>query len=130
MSGYDLVRIENRSRGTVVAERCRVARGMFRRIFGLHLLPQLEPGDGLLLRGATTIDMMFMRYPIDAVFVDAAARVVRVVPELRPWRMVLPVRGARDCIELPAGAADRSATREGDQLAFAGRSSSEGRPAR
>jgi uncharacterized membrane protein (UPF0127 family) len=50
------------------------------------------------------------------VFVDGDDRVVRVVERLRPWRMVAWVRGARDCLELPAGAAAASGTVAGDQL--------------
>lgn len=112
------VRVDNLTRGTTVADRCRVAGSIVQRIFGLHLLPQLESGGGLLLPGATTIDTTFMGYPIDLVFLDRALRVTRTVPDLRPWRMVARTRGGRDCLELPAGAAAASATRAGDQLAF------------
>jgi uncharacterized protein len=110
------LRIENVTRGTMVAERCRVARGLRERIFGLHLWPELETGEGLLLPGATSIDTTFMRYVMDAVFVDGEARVTKVVHDMRPWRMAWFARGAKDCIELPAGAARASATEEGDEL--------------
>jgi uncharacterized protein len=110
------VRIENVTRGTVLAERCRVAESLVQRVFGLHLLPQLSQDEGLLLPGATTIDTTFMGYPIDLVFVDGSLTVTRIVHALRPWRMVLRTRGGRDCIELPAGAATRSGTEPGDAL--------------
>jgi uncharacterized membrane protein (UPF0127 family) len=100
----------------VVAEQCRLARGIAQRIFGLHLLPRLKPGEGLLLPGATTIDTTFMSYPIDLVFLDRSRRVTRVVPDMAPWRMVLSGHGGRDCLELPAGAAANSGTVVGDQL--------------
>ena len=87
------VRIDNVTRGTVLARRCRVAGSFFQRVFGLHLLPRLASGEGLLLPGSTTIDTTFMRYPIDLVFVDRSRRVTRIVPDLRPWRMVLRTRG-------------------------------------
>lgn len=110
------VRIENVTRGTVLAERCRVAESLVQRVFGLHLLPRLSQTEGLLLPGATTIDTTFMGYPIDLVFVDGSLQVTRVVHALRPWRMVLRTKGGRDCIELPAGAAARSGTEAGDDL--------------
>jgi uncharacterized membrane protein (UPF0127 family) len=116
MAAYRHVRIRNLTRDSVVAERCRVAQSVLRRIFGLHLLPRLQAGEGLLLSGATTIDTTFMGYPIDLVFLDAAGRVTRVVPDLRPWRMVLRTAGGRDCLELPSGAAALSGTQAGDQL--------------
>jgi uncharacterized membrane protein (UPF0127 family) len=113
---YRFVRVTNATRGTTVAERCRVAGSMRERIFGLHLLPRLEVGEGLLLPGATTIDTTFMSYPIDLVFLDRSNRVTRVVHDMRPWRMVLGGSGGRDCLELPSGAARASGTEAGDQL--------------
>jgi uncharacterized membrane protein (UPF0127 family) len=112
------LRIWDETRDTVVAERCRVAESIVQRIFGLHLLPKLEPGEGLLLRGSTTIDTTFMRYPIDLVFVDRARRVTKTVGDLPPWRMVLRTAGGHDCIELPAGTVATSGVRANDELSF------------
>jgi uncharacterized membrane protein (UPF0127 family) len=50
--------------------------------------------------------MAFMRFPIDAVFLDSTDRVLKVVAELQPWRMA-SCRGARAVLELPAGEASR-----------------------
>jgi len=116
MARYGLALVTNTTRGTVVAKQCRLARGLAQRIFGLHLLPRLQPGEGLLLPGATTIDTTFMSYPIDLVFLDRSRRVTRVVPDMAPWRMVLGGDGGRDCLELPAGVAANSGTLVGDQL--------------
>jgi uncharacterized membrane protein (UPF0127 family) len=117
MSRY--VRIENLTRGSVVAERCRVARSLRDRVVGL--LGSAEPirGDGLLIERTQSIHMFFMRYAIDVAFVDRAGQVTRCVAGLRPWRVVWWARGARDCIELGAGTLDRSGTGKGDQLSFA-----------
>lgn len=113
---YRLIGVQNVTRGTTVANTCRVAGSMRERIFGLHLLPRLQQGEGLLLPGATTIDTTFMRYPIDLVFIDRSARVKRVVHAMKPWRMVLSGGGGQDCLELPAGAAAASQTAAGDEL--------------
>lgn len=113
---YRMISVSNASRGSMVAATCRVAGSIRERIFGLHLLPQLQEGEGLLLPGATTIDTTFMRYPIDLVFLDRSSRVTRVVHAMKPWRMVLSGGGGHDCLELPAGAAASSGTEKGDQL--------------
>jgi len=42
--------------------------------------------------------------------------VTKVVSDLKPWRVVWWARGARDCLELAAGAATRSGTQPGDEL--------------
>lgn len=112
------VRVENVTRGTVLAERCRVAQSFFQRVFGLHLVPRLASGEGLLLPGATTIDTTFMSYAIDLVFVDRSKRVTRAVHDVVPWRMVVRTGGGRDCIELPAGTAAKSGLQTGDELRF------------
>jgi len=62
--------------------------------------------------------MFFMRFAIDAVFVDRAGRVLRVAERLPPWRLATAAPGARDVLELPAGTAARTATQAGDELVF------------
>lgn len=75
----------------------------------------LEPDEGILLRPASSIHMAFMRFPIDAVFLDRDLTVVRVVEHLAPWRAAAQ-RGAKSVIELPAGACARVRLAEGDRL--------------
>lgn len=62
--------------------------------------------------------MFFMRFAIDAVFIDREKRVVRVAADLPPWRFAAMARGARDVLELPAGTAARAGTQAGDELVF------------
>ena len=111
------VRVDNLTRGTPVAERCRVAATLRERTVGLLATPSLAMGEGLLIERTQSIHMFFMRYPIDVVFVDRDAKVTRTVAALRPWRVVWWARGARDCLELPVGALAASGTAVGDQLA-------------
>jgi len=113
-----LVRIQNQTRGTVVAGTARIASSLRDRTVGLLGTRALEPGDGLFIERSPSIHMFFMRYAIDVVFVDASLRVTRAVEGLKPWRVVLWARGARDCVELPVGAIAASATQVGDQLAM------------
>ena len=111
-------RVANRTRGAVAVERCRVARSLRDRTVGLLGTVGVPAGEGLWIERSPSIHMFFMRYPIDAVFVDREQRVVRIVEGLRPWRIVAWVRGARDCLELPAGAAGAAGIQVGDELAL------------
>ena len=110
------VRVDNLTRGTSLAARCRVAASLRDRTVGLLATPGLAAGQGLLIERTQSIHMFFMRYPIDVVFMDREATVTRTVAGLRPWRVVWWARGARDCIELPVGALAASGTSAGDQL--------------
>lgn len=112
------LRVTNQTRGSVIAERARVARSMNDRMVGLLATPEVLPGEGLLIERTSSIHMFFMRYAIDVVFVDRSGRVTRTVSRLRPWRVIWWARGARDCLELRAGALDDTGTQRGDQLLF------------
>ena len=111
-----IVRVENVTSGTVVGDRIRVASSMGDRTVGLLRTPQLAPGEGLWIERSPSIHMFFMRYAIDAIFVADDGRVTKVVSDLKPWRVVWWARGARDCLELPAGTAEATRTRAGDIL--------------
>ena len=104
-----------RSDGAVVCERCLLADRPLPRMKGLLGRSELPPGEGILLEPASSIHMWFMRFPIDAVFLDRELRVVRVVADLRPWR-IARARGARSVLELAAGEAARRGVSEGDTL--------------
>ena len=115
-SSGSLVRVENVTRGTIVATRVKVARSTRDRTVGLLNRASLADDEGLWIEHSPSIHMFFMRFAIDAVFVGADGTVTKVVPDLKPWRVVWWARGARDCLELPAGAAARSGTEAGDEL--------------
>ena len=81
-------------------------------LLGRHSLAEDE---GLLLRPAGSVHTAFMRFPIDVVFLDRAMRVLRIAPNMKPWRMA-GQRGARIVVELDAGAAERNGIAPGLQL--------------
>ena len=96
--------------GTVVCERCLLAETPLARMRGLLGRSGLPSGEGLLLRPAASIHTAFMRFTIDVVFLNRANEVVKVVPELRPWRTA-SCRGARAALELPTGEAAKQGWR-------------------
>jgi uncharacterized membrane protein (UPF0127 family) len=92
-----------------------LAETAFARMRGLLGRSELALGEGLLIRPAPSIHTFFMRFPIDAVFLDAELRVLAVKGDIRPWRAVAQ-RGARAVLELPAGESRRRGIREGERL--------------
>ncbi len=108
------MRIE-REDGRVVCEEAILADGPLSRMKGLLGRKALSGREGLLLRPASSIHTAFMRFPIAAVFLDSDMRVVRVVADLKPWR-VAGCRGARAVLELSAGESERRGVRPGDRI--------------
>ena len=119
------LRARNVSRATELAARLESADGLWARFMGLMGRPSLDPGAGLWLPG-NGIHMMFMRFPIDAVFVGPpnpergdGRTVVSVHPGLRTWTGFVPlVRGASGVLELPVGTIGRSGTAVGDLISM------------
>jgi uncharacterized membrane protein (UPF0127 family) len=104
-----------KSGGKVVCERCLVADNAWSRMKGLLGRRTLPPGEGLLIRPTWSIHMFFMRFPIDAVFLDSEDTVVKVVPELAPWRAASH-RGAKAVVELAAGECAARGVEVGERL--------------
>jgi uncharacterized membrane protein (UPF0127 family) len=113
----------NVARGTVLATRLESADGLWARFMGLMGRASLDADAGLWLPG-NGIHMMFMRFPIDAVFLGpplpdqgGARRVLSVHPALRAWVGLVPlVRGAQGVLELPVGTIRRTATAVDDLI--------------
>jgi uncharacterized protein len=115
-----VLRARNVTRGTELAGGVELATSFGARFMGLMGRRSLAPGGGLWLTGTSNIHMFFMRFPIDAIFLDrpeadGTRLVVAVHANLRPWTgIVWYARGADGCLELPAGTAEATWTRPGD----------------
>ena len=93
-----------------------VAETMHSRAVGLLGRTSLAPGTGVYLSPCLQIHTWFMRFPIDAVFIDGEGQVVRVHDSLAPWRLAWGGLRARAVIELPAGTARQAGLQRGDRL--------------
>ena len=101
---------------------------------GLMGRNKLPAGAGLWLPDSNGIHMMFMRFPIDAVFVGrpvgegvaggeggvapgGGRPVLSLHRGLRAWTGLVPlVRGAHGVLELPVGTIDATGTQIGDLI--------------
>ncbi len=112
----------NLERDAVLADPLETAGSLWGKFMGLMGRPSLPPGAGLWLPASNGIHMMFMRFPIDAVFVtrpdaDGVRHVRSVHRALRAWTGLVPlVRGADGVLELPVGTIDATGTLVGDRL--------------
>ena len=103
--------------GKVIADELEVQRSLIGRGVGLMFRRRLEPGHGMWINPCNGIHMMFMRFPIDAVFLDRQERVKKVYPKLPAWwGLVLLVWGAESVLELPAGSTSDLGLQRGDEI--------------
>jgi uncharacterized protein len=103
--------------GRPVCERCAVADRTLSRMKGLLGRSSLAPGEGLLIRPAPSVHTFFMRFAIDVVFLSRRGDVMKVAPEVKPWR-ARSCRRAYAVLELAAGEAERRGLAAGDRLAL------------
>src|SRR3954467_13741598 len=122
MSSIPAPSAKNLTRGTTLAEEVETAAGLWGKFWGLMGRSSLADGAGLWLPDSNGIHMMFMRFPIDAVFGGrpsgdggGARPVVSVHRDLSTWTGLVPfVRGGHGVLELPVGTIDASGTQVGD----------------
>ena len=87
----------------------------FERLRGLLGRPAPAAGRGLLIDPCASVHTTFMSYPIDVVFIAGDWTLLRVVPQLRPWRAAICPRAAMT-LELAAGQAAALGISAGQRL--------------
>ena len=126
VASAQLTRATDGAPTTALVDRLEVASSLWAKFMGLMGRPSLAAGDGLWLAGSNGIHMMFMRFPIDVVFLgkpaaDGSRPVVAVRQNLRAWTGIVPlVRGADGVIELPVGTVDATGIDVGDSVRLNG----------
>ena len=124
--GPGSLRLRRISDDAVVCERLWLGESFIQRFLGLMGRASLADDEGLYLPDSS-IHMMFMRFPIDALFVarearDGSRRAVGIREHLPPWRgIVLHVGGAQGVVELPAGTLARFGVQVDDAFVFEAR---------
>lgn len=73
-----------------------------KRLKGLMFRSALPPAQGLLLSPCSSIHTCFMRFPIDAVYLDDSFTVLGKETVV-PWRIGKHVKGAKMILETAAG---------------------------
>ena len=72
--------------------------------------------NGMLLKETTAIHTVFVRFPIDVVFLDKDFNILRVVENLEPFRFSPIVWKAKHVLELPTGTIKNKYLRVGNKI--------------
>lgn len=98
--------------------RIKTATNFFDRFLGLMGKKDLPDGTGLLIAPCKSIHMLFMRFPIDAVYIDRDFVIKKIVPNLQTWSGVSFCLNAWGVVEFMAGEAERLNLKVGEKLRF------------
>ena len=102
----------------VIVSKVYLASSFFKRLFGLLAFKPLEETEGLLIKDCRSIHTMWLKYSIDAVFIDKKGRATAVYEDLAPFRFSPYIKDACSVLELKAGSAGRASIKIGDIISF------------
>ena len=105
------MKVFNKS-GNVFLGEVRVATGFFDRVIGLMF--SHNASGGLLIQPCNSIHTFFMNYSLDVAFLDEQYRVVKLLRNLRPWRISSICFKSKMVLEMEVGA--MSSVQLGDTL--------------
>ena len=110
------VTIRNVTRGSVIGDRIRIADTSLTRLFGLLSRSRLDAGEGLWIQPSSGVHTVFMRFPIDVIGLDRQRKVIKLWPNLVPYRVTSIQTKVHSVIELPAGQIAATGTELGDSF--------------
>ena len=90
-----------------------LATTFWQRFCGLMLRRPLPPATALLIAPCNSIHMCFMRFAIDAVYLDKNGRILKITRHLRPWLGLSACWRAHSVLEMTAGQADALGLQKG-----------------
>lgn len=99
-----------------MADHLVLANTAWTRLRGLLGRRSLAPNEALWMRPCSSVHTFWMLFAIDVVFLDRQLRIVKLVENLRPFRLTWPAPHTASVIELPAHAIARHNLQIGDEL--------------
>ncbi len=111
-----MAQLINVTKNHVLAKSVIPARGLWERMRGLLGRESLENSEVMWIVPCSSIHTFFMKFPIDAVFVDRKLNVISVHPDIMPNRTIWPRWGHHSVFEFKAGTIEREKVEKGDQL--------------
>jgi uncharacterized membrane protein (UPF0127 family) len=61
-----------------------------------------NPDYALLFEKCKSVHTFFMRFDLDIVFLDKKGQAIKSKKNVKPWRIVLPVKNAVSILEIPS----------------------------
>lgn len=112
-----VVRIVNRTRGTLLSGRSEVAATWWSGFAPVGLRSS-EADGGVLVERCDAVHTCGVRHEVDVIFIDVQGRVLELRPKMKPWSVSRRVPRSRYALRVPNGTIAMSGTRVGDILTW------------
>ena len=110
------MKLYQRATGKCLAENVLLANTAWTRLRGLIGRQALAEGDALWLRPCNGVHTFWMRFTIDVIYLDEHLRIVKLIKNLRPFRLAPPSLKTFSVIEMPENSIARLDLHRQDQL--------------
>lgn len=78
-----------------------VTTNFFERLKGVIGKSEMDENQALCIRPCNSIHMMFMKFSIDVIFLDASNRVIAMLENFKPWKVSKIIKRSKVVIEMP-----------------------------
>lgn len=99
----------------VIGKNVKFANNMFSRMKGLMFSSEMDGFDALLITPCNSIHTFFMNYPIDIIFLNKEYKVIKIIKNIKPWRLTGIYFKATQVLEFMGGTLNES-LQEGETL--------------
>ena len=90
------------SQGTPLIEKVMRTDSMWERMRGLLGRPRLNDSEALWITPCNSVHSLFMGYPLDLIYLNRQLTVIKIIDQMKPWRLSAGPR-AHSVLELAAG---------------------------
>lgn len=110
----NVVKIINQTNEQVLGDKITYANSIYGRFIGLMGKSELKKGEGVFLTPCNSIHMMFMKFPLDILFLDRKNKIIHITKDIKPWKISRVVFKAQSVLEVPAGTVENTKSNVGD----------------
>jgi len=96
-------KIREKNSGRIIASNMKLATSFFDRLRGLMFRSEMPDCDAFLINDCISIHTCFMKFEMDAIFVNDKGKIIKIIRRMKPWRFSLFYYRAARVIEMDGG---------------------------
>lgn len=100
----------------IILEEISIADSFWKKLSG-YMFRSKPHVSGILFDSSGSMQTTFMSFPLDIIFLDGENKVLKILRDVKPWRMTRIYKGTKKILEVPSNILP-SEIDEGSQLIF------------